>query len=272
MIRKMSDDYKLPEVTGMKNEALADKVEHLKTTRKQELIDTGTLAKGVTKVDTEALLMYQGIYYKEINEHLRTGTAISSHAAEAVKRLDKMIAKSALGNDTILYRGFGLKNQLAIGDTFNDKGFLSMSRDNIVGRSFAFGANDPYKYLLRVKVPQGYHGLDVNAILLERSEYPYEKEILLGRGQNYIIKGMSEPDENGIVDVDIALVDKSGKELSDPNIRVITAEEIEAADKLLGVDGDYTPSEEELSKIHEKMRSYNQNITVTRADGTTFTT
>ena len=41
MIRKMSDDYKLPEVTGMKNEALADKVEHLKTTRKQELIDTG---------------------------------------------------------------------------------------------------------------------------------------------------------------------------------------------------------------------------------------
>ena len=123
-----------------------------------------------------------------------------------------------------------------------------------------------------MKVPQGYHGLDVNAILLERSEYPYEKEILLGRGQNYIIKGMSEPDENGIVDVDIALVDKSGKELSDPNIRVITAEEIEAADKLLGVDGDYTPSEEELSKIHEKMRSYNQNIKVTRADGTTFTT
>ena len=54
MIRKMSDDYKLPEVTGMKNEELADKVEHLKTTRKQELIDTGVLAKGVTKVDTEA--------------------------------------------------------------------------------------------------------------------------------------------------------------------------------------------------------------------------
>ena len=58
MIRKMSDDYKLPEVTGMKNEALADKVEHLKTTRKQELIDIGALAKDVTKVDTEALLMY----------------------------------------------------------------------------------------------------------------------------------------------------------------------------------------------------------------------
>lgn len=58
MIRKMSDDYKLPEVTGMKNEELADKVEYLKTTRKQELIDTGALAKGVTKVDTEALLMY----------------------------------------------------------------------------------------------------------------------------------------------------------------------------------------------------------------------
>ena len=132
------------------------------------------LAKGVTKVDTEALLMYQGIYYKEINEHLRTGTTISPHAAEAVKRLDKMIAKSALGNDTILYRGFGLKNQMAVGDTFNDKGFLSMSRDNTVGRSFAFGTNDPYKYLLRVKVPQGYHGLDVNATLLERSGYPYE--------------------------------------------------------------------------------------------------
>ena len=255
----MSDDYKLPEVTGMKNEELADKVEHLKTTRKQELIDTGVLAKGVTKVDTEALLMYQGIYYKEINEHLRTGTAISSHATEAVKRLDKMIAKSALGNDTILYRGFGLKNQLAIGDTFNDKGFLSMSRDNIVGRSFAFGASDPYKYLLRVKVPQGYHGLDVNAILL-------------GRGQDYIIKGMSKPDENGIVDVDIALVDKSGKELSDPNVRVITAEEIEAADKLLGVDGDSLPDEETLAKIHEKMKSYNQNVTITRADGTTFIT
>jgi len=54
----------------MKNEELADKVECLKTTRKQELIDTGALAKGVTKVDTEALLMYQGIYYKEINEEI----------------------------------------------------------------------------------------------------------------------------------------------------------------------------------------------------------
>lgn len=123
-----------------------------------------------------------------------------------------------------------------------------------------------------MKVPQGYHRLDVNAILLERSEYPYEKEILLGRGQNYIIKGMSKPDENGVVDVDIALVDKSGKELSDTSIRVITAEEIEAADRLLGVEGDSLPDAETLAKIHEKMRSYNQNITVTRADGTTFTT
>ena len=83
---------------------------------------------------------------------------------------------------------------------------------------------------------------------------------------------MSKPDENGIVDVDIALVDKSGKELSDPNVRVITAEEIEAADKLLGVDGDSLPDEETLAKIHEKMKSYNQNVTITRADGTTFIT
>ena len=54
MIRKMSDDYKLPEVTGMKNEALADKVEHLKTTRKQELIDTGFYQAALQKLRWKA--------------------------------------------------------------------------------------------------------------------------------------------------------------------------------------------------------------------------
>jgi len=262
MICKISDDYKLPEVTGMKNEELADKVECLKTTRKQELIDTGALAKGVTKVDTEALLMYQGIYYKEINEHLRTGTAISSHAAEAVKRLDKMIARSVVSSDELLYRGFGSKTQFSVGKVLSENGFFSASRSEMIARSFAFSSDSPYKYLVRVNVPKGYHALDVNATLLERSAYPNEKEILLGRKRNYIIKSMGKPDEYGIVPVEASLLDDDGTELADTSIRVITDEEIEAADKLLGVEGDSLPDAETLAKIHEKMKSYNDNVIV----------
>ena len=262
MIRKISDDYKLPEVTGMKNEALADKVEHLKTTRKQELIDTGALAKGVTKVDTEALLMYQGIYYKEINEHLRTGTAISPPATEAVERLDKMIARSVISRDELLYRGFGSKTQFSVGKVLSEDGFFSASRNEAIGRSFAFSSDNPYKYLVRVNVPKGYHALDVNATLLERSAYPNEKEVLLGRRRNYIIKSMGKPDEYGIVPVEASLLDDDGTELADTDIRVITAEEIEAADKLLGVEGDSLPDAETLAKIHEKMKSYNDNVII----------
>ena len=45
MIRKISDDYKLPEVTGMKNEELADKVEYLKERITEKSTTTSDLAK-----------------------------------------------------------------------------------------------------------------------------------------------------------------------------------------------------------------------------------
>lgn len=88
------------------------------------------------------------------------------------------------------------------------------------------------------------------------------KRVLLGRRRNYIIKSMGKPDEYGIVPVEASLLDDDGTELADTGIRVITAEEIEATDKLLGVDGDSLPDAETLAKIHEKMKSYNDNVVI----------
>lgn len=264
LIRKLSADYEMPPLTGIDNDHVRH-IHDLKTIKKQELIDSGILANGVAKTDAESLLMYQGTYYKEINEYFRTGAEISDKALDAAVRIDNLMKRNALGFDLNLYRGFGSKSPLVVGDQISDAAFFSTSRSEVIGRNFAINSNDKYKYVLRFTAPTGYNAIDMNSILLSQSSLPHEKEILLPRGQSYIIKSMSKPDEHGIVDVDIALVGSNGKELADTSSHVITREELDRADKALGVDGDVTPDSAELGKINAKIAESNKQLKITKA-------
>lgn len=106
-------------------------------------------------------------------------------------------------------------------------------------------------------------------MLLNQSNLSYSSGQLSGRGQAYIIKSMGKPDKNGIIDVDITLVDSSGRELADSQApRVVTRAEMEAADKLLGVDGERELTPEQIAASRSKLLSNNKGLQITQADGT----
>ena len=228
MIRKMSDDYKLPEVTGMKNEALADKVEHLKTTRKQKLIDTGFLPGGITKVEMESLLMYQGTYYREINDHFRFDKAITPGALKASQRVDNIIARSATNGRIPVYRGIGLNDELKVGQILEESAYMSTSSSRTIATEFALVSSKTHKYVLELEIPNGYHSVYMDKVLGERSQYD-EAEYLLGRGRRVIIKGMEQ--DGDITKVKAALIDETGRELADKQkpVFITTPEEAAAA-------------------------------------------
>lgn len=228
IIRKMSDDYKLPEITGMKNEELADRVEYLKTTRKQELIDTGFLPGGITKVEMESLLMYQGTYYREINNHFRFGKAITPSALKASQRVDNVIARSATNGRIPVYRGIGLNDELKVGQILEESAYMSTSSSRTIATEFAAVSSKTHRYVLEFEIPNGYHSAYMDKALGERSQYD-EAEYLLGRGRRVIIEGMEQ--DGDITKVKAALVDEAGCELADKQkpVFITTPEEAAAA-------------------------------------------
>ena len=173
----------------MKNEELADKVEHLKTTRKQELIDTGFLPSGITKVEMESLLMYQGTYYREINDHFRFGKAITPGALKASQRVDNIIARSTTSGRIPVYRGIGLNDGLKIGQILEESAYMSTSLSRSVATEFATASNKPRRYVFEFEIPENYSSVAMDDALGERSQYD-EAEYLLGRGRRVVIKGM----------------------------------------------------------------------------------
>ena len=240
-ILKLSDEYTLPEVTGIDDDFM-DKLETLRNTPKQQLIDEGKLLHGMTKVEKDSLLMYQGTYYESINDHFRFGNPISGDALQAAKRIDKVIARYQTGSDIKAYRGFSLDKELSVGDKLSDLGFFSTSYKQYIADEFALRSKEKYKYVLNVAIPKGYKHADINWLLGEDSLLKRESEILLSRGQNVIIKSMTKDDKTGITRIEAALLDETGKELSDDTVIVgRTQEELDAEDI-----SDFDPESEEF--------------------------
>lgn len=91
-------------------------------------------------------------------------------------------------------------------------------------------------------IPKGYNHADMNWLLGKDSSLKRESEILLSRGQNVIIKSMTKDDKTGITRIEAALLDETGKELSDDTVIVgRTQEELDAEDI-----SDFDPESEEF--------------------------
>lgn len=114
---------------------------------------------------------------------------------DLVSEMDSAMAKSSLGEDTTLYRGvtstksvFGVDNmeQVAIGTVFEDKAFVSTTKDFDRMKKFGtdgkrFGEEPAY---FRVKAKKGQSSIDISA-KNSSSAYAKEQEVLLPRGTRF---------------------------------------------------------------------------------------
>jgi len=136
--------------------------------------------------------VYTGGQYTDINYAARqlTNGQIPSSATNfnRVKRLDKAFENPAsrLKENTMLYRGMYLNtndyNNLAVGSTFLEKGFVSTSVRS------GFGGN--IELVIRAK--KGARAIAVGP----HSNYPTENEVMLPRATRYRITKIDEVPEN----------------------------------------------------------------------------
>ena len=135
-------------------------------------------AATLTGNEKKSVELYTGSGYSNINSQLRSGNTYGAVAEKHVPRMDSAIAKNSLTEDTVLYRGMGGSEHykdLDVGDTFEDKGYVSTSA--IKGSQFGGAVN------LEIHASAGHPALAVRAI----SEHPSENEVILPRGSKFEI-------------------------------------------------------------------------------------
>lgn len=138
--------------------------------------------------------------YAQINAPLRRASGkpgggglkpIDEHLHGRVKALDSAVGKSPAPRDMVTYRG--VNDEAAVkaikglkpGDTYIDPGFVSTSHSPDIGKDYTQGFGVRSGVEIRVTVPKGYPALPIP------SEFPKEREILLGRGGHFSVTGRS---------------------------------------------------------------------------------
>lgn len=154
-----------------------------------------------------ALGSYQAEGYRPTNAALRTGNMdlvaeqnrgedgiIEVSVRENIRELDRLMKKSRVGSNIIVYRGIRSLKSLGVADIdrslegleWEDPAYTSTSTDR--GRALSFidkDLGDGVGALLRIVVPKGTHGINLGVA---------ESEILLDRGYRYRVLA-----DNGVV-------------------------------------------------------------------------
>lgn len=150
----------------------------------------------------DAAQTYTGGEYTDINGGLRSGKVPREYQA-TVKHLDSAIDQSRLPENTVLYRGMDMSPAMAAkmtpGAVFSDAAYTSTSINPSIPESFARGEG---KTLMRIKANKGQKGLAVNNI----SNFDGEHEILLPRGSQYKVTGVSIDKKTGMRYIDAEIV------------------------------------------------------------------
>lgn len=146
----------------------------------------------ITPEEIHAVDRYQGGGYDRINGELRKGR-ISSGARPFVKNIDAAIAKSAMPENVVLYRGFTSTDVVQnwnriVGTTIKDKAFASTSISPRIARRFIDQAPKiAPKVLAEIHVPKGTKGLWMGSARASTEEL----EILLHRNIKFkVIKAV----------------------------------------------------------------------------------
>lgn len=144
--------------------------------------------------DLDAIQGYTSTEYKWINEELRSGVGINAISRQWHARLDDLLARQPLAENTTVYRGLPLsvlgkgEPGKAIGDIITDAGYASTSLTKGMAAKFAnwkaeHGGETPL--LAEIALPAGMQGAYLEGISSIGGEY----EFLVARGTRFRITG-----------------------------------------------------------------------------------
>lgn len=145
-----------------------------------------------------SLMEYTGNSFS-VNDGLRKGK-LSEKDKKVVRHLDEVIASSKPTTaDTTVYRGISADSDFAkklasakVGDTFNDKAFMSTSVDKNKAKEYAQDAanGEPKKggVVLEINVPKGTK----TANLSGEADINSNNEVILGRDSNIKVSSVTK--------------------------------------------------------------------------------
>lgn len=118
------------------------------------------------KTDEEraAIADYQRWGFEDLNENLRSGKSLTKEQSDMVRQIDKIMSRTKLTKDTIVYRGGAPSRNMA------EKGYSSTSTNPYQASRFTEG-----KTLYAYRIPKGTSVLVIGGA---------EDEIVLPRGIN----------------------------------------------------------------------------------------
>ena len=130
------------------------------------------------KVMTDAVYMYTGSSYSNINDKLRSAENLHGFIKDTVQALDKVFAhpSAKIKKETVVYRGYTSKivNNLEPGDIFEDKGYMSTTSEEHKAESWAHSGGA----VMHIVLPVGTNAISARPY----SQFSSEHEVLLNRG------------------------------------------------------------------------------------------
>jgi hypothetical protein len=178
---------------GKSADATFDAAKWYESVKKNDLTEmekwTDDWLKGITSEQREAVRIYTGSAYDNMNEYLR-GLRKNTYYQKEIEACKEALAKASLPQDTVVRRGSGynMLSELGLGNItpqnkdrvigaiVQDKGFTSTSPSSTGGFS------DSIEYV--IKVPQGSQAMYIAPI----SKFHSEKELLINCGSKYVVE------------------------------------------------------------------------------------
>lgn len=168
-----------------------------------------------TKEQIEALRQYQSAGYQGVNPHLRGTRAfpakrVAEMEREVIGPLDTVLAERPVPEDVIAWRGvnrdaFPEMSERLAGKVFEERGYLSTA----LGAKMpgAFASKD---VVMRIRVPAGTPGYFMPNVATD-ARMRAERELLIGRGQRFIVHEAKYNGRTGKWNLDVELLGPSEK-------------------------------------------------------------
>jgi hypothetical protein len=145
---------------------------------------------GLDEAHKQAIKEYTGTMYQSVNQALRKGKPVPAADRKEMKLVDEAFSKAKTTEPLEVYRGIGPMDAdkfagLKVGDTFEDKGFVSTSTDKDTAENFSRGDTPT---MMHVQVPKGSKAISVDSMsVFKKGGYATrsENEILLNRGGKF---------------------------------------------------------------------------------------
>jgi SPP1 gp7 family putative phage head morphogenesis protein len=159
----------------------------------------------LTRPETDAVELYQGLGYQQINKYFYDRESLSYLDEDTLKYLENKIAdldsaidKGVLTESKTLYHGVGVKESKKImtkvvGDEMEYEGFISSSQSDFTAKGFSAHADVEFLEDGRRLVTKPLAILESQAgETAHRMGNEYEQEILFPRGKKFIVTDITE--------------------------------------------------------------------------------